>query len=101
MQPVLCEMPPLRIRPAHKNDTKVRHKRIISWLFFGDAEWCREVAEFAGDEPLPVASHDTYLWYCAARLCDYYKTVRFTSLGWRHASRHLAERAAEVMEDAA
>jgi len=67
--------------PFTPGATRVRHKRISSWCFFGRTAWLREVtASCAGC--LPIPSHDTFLWYCAARRGDYYRRVRMTNAGW-------------------
>lgn len=66
--------------------SRVRHKRITSWCFFGNTRWTREVASYCG-ERLPVPSQDTYLWYCAARRGDFYRTARMNRFGWKHFSR--------------
>lgn len=78
------KMPGNRMNIALPNETRaVRHKRIISWLYFGRTDWHREVCGLYG-ERLPVPSHDTANWYVAHRRRDHYRRVRFASLGWRH-----------------
>lgn len=61
----------------------VRHRRIISWCFFGHTAWTRRMAALC-DGRLPVPSQDTFLWYCAARRGEFYRRVSMTSAGWRH-----------------
>ena len=45
---------------------KFGHARIASYVALHKADFTRYCAEIAGDR-LPVPSHDTYLWYIAAR----------------------------------
>ena len=48
---------------------RVRHRRIISWIFFCQTAWTREVAGWLGrDGRLPHPSQDTFLFYCAKRM---------------------------------
>jgi hypothetical protein len=69
--------------PAVAGATLVRHKRVISWCFFGRTAWLREVTAPCGGR-LPVPSHDTFLWYCAERRGDFYRRVRMANAGWAH-----------------
>lgn len=69
--------------PTEQGMQRVSHRRIISWCFFARTEWTRQMSALAPDR-LPVASQDTYLWYCAARRKDFYRTVRMSAHGWAH-----------------
>ena len=82
--PDLQAYPRLNLKPKPGADL-VSHRRIISWCFFGSAAWTREVSSYCPDR-LPVPSQDTFLWYCAARRGDFYRTVRMSRVGWRHVS---------------
>lgn len=81
-RPELQSFPPLAL---HQNPgwSRVVHPRIISWVFFGATEWTGNMAAIC-DGRLPVPSQDTFLWYCAARRGDFFRTVRMTRYGWRH-----------------
>lgn len=87
--------------PYNPEDNKVKHKRIISWLFLCKTEWSYEVAhnfiqnEDKPDDPvifkLPSisdkeykVSQDTILWYMAAIQKDKYKLFNFKDKGWKH-----------------
>lgn len=63
----------------------IAYPRIISWCFFGNTHWTREIAALA-PQGLPVDSHDTFLWYCAHRLRHRFTRFRMKKLGWRHIS---------------
>lgn len=71
----------------------ISHRRIISWCFFGNTSAVREAVRYA-PERLPIASHDTFLWYVAARRGDFYRTVFMKRLGWDHISRYRRLKAA-------
>jgi hypothetical protein len=66
----------------------VAHQRIISWCFFGNTAWTREVVEYAPNR-LPCPSQDTYLFYCAARRGDRIIRTRMSRYGWQHVSASL------------
>lgn len=83
--PELRGYPRLNLRPAIGSD-RVRSPRITSWCFLGDTEWVRGVSAYASGR-LPFPSHDTYLWYCAARSGRFFRRVRMNKLGWRHIHR--------------
>lgn len=60
-----------RVFPLDQVDTmnKVKrygHIRIASFICFQSLAFTKECAQLAGDK-LPVPSHDTYMWYVAAR----------------------------------
>lgn len=73
---------------------KIKHKRIISWLFLCKTEWSREVAEYFNDGgiyKLPSissteyrVSQDTVLWYLAEAQKKRYKVFQFKDKGWKH-----------------
>lgn len=66
-------------------EDRVRHPRIISWMFFGRTDWTREMAALAApDGRLPFPSQDTFLFYCAERLGKPYKRVQMSAHHWRH-----------------
>lgn len=71
--------------PATPGASCVPHPRITSWCFFGQTEWTRQVASWCTDR-LPVASQDTYLWYCAARLRYSFRRIQMKKYGWTHTS---------------
>lgn len=55
--------------PYSSDSRRVRHKRIISWIYFGNTEWTRMVAGLCdADDRLPYPSQDTLMSYCAKRL---------------------------------
>lgn len=95
--PALKSRPGLNIQ-ANAGAEMVSHPRIASWCFFGNTEWTREVAAYAPHR-LPVPSHDTYLFYCAARRSDHYLRTRMKRFGWRSYSRYrrLQEACTEVL----
>jgi len=88
--PELQRYPRLDLRPQ-PGASLLRHERIISWCFFGNTAWTRRVASYCQGR-LPVPSQDTYLWYCAARQGDLFRTARMAQLGWRHLHRRDALR---------
>ncbi len=90
--PELGVHPRLNIRAA-SGAKRVVHRRIISWCFFGDTEWTRRMASFCHGK-LPLPSQDTFLWYCAARRGDFFRTVSMKRYRWRHAARRKALREA-------
>jgi len=83
--PVLRDLPRLNL-PFDPSSSLVAHPRIISWCFLGNTAWTREVARFAPGR-LPCPSHDTYLYYCAARRGDHFVRVSMAAHGWEHVSR--------------
>jgi len=88
--------------PSQPGATCIRSSRIISWCFWGNTTWTREVAAYAPGR-LPIPSQDTYLWYCAARRGDFYRRVSMKDFGWRHIhhSRNLAQVATSALQDIA
>jgi len=95
--PGLKDRPRLDL-PFDPQSGLVRHPRIISWCFFGNTQWTREVAAYAPGR-LPVPSHDTYLHYCAARRGDPFVRVTMKQFGWEHVSgfRRLKRRCRDVL----
>jgi len=73
--------------PYDSNSGKIKHSRIISWLFFGQTKWTNEVTDCFLDTnkyQLPFPSQDTCLWYCAMRKGYKYRTINFKELGFEH-----------------
>lgn len=69
------------------NATLVSHPRIISWFFYGTTKWTNEMSSACKIEnryELPVASQDTFMWYCAERSKSKYKRTRFKRYGFVH-----------------
>lgn len=85
-QPGLKDHPRLQIEYS-PDDRRAYHKRIISWLFFGNVAWTREVVGTLPTRNLPVPSQDTFLWYCAARTDRRYVTHKMRRCGWGHMGR--------------
>lgn len=82
--PLLAKKPRLNL-PYTSQSSKVRHPRIISWLFFGRTDWTRDVAALTGsDGRLPFPSQDSFMFYCAERLGCWYLRTRMTDHGWKH-----------------
>lgn len=83
-----ASVPPLALHPSLNlpsaaGPQRLRHSRIISWCFFGNTAWTRQVVAYA-PQRLPVPSQDTFLWYCAARRGDFFRKVSMDRYGWRH-----------------
>ncbi|MBL9090228.1 MAG: class I SAM-dependent methyltransferase [Planctomycetaceae bacterium] len=79
----LNAQPPLTF-PRPSSSDKLFHTRIISYCFFGATSWAVQMSKLSTGARLPVPSHDTYFWYCAARRRDAYRTVSVSGHGWRH-----------------
>ena len=84
-QPALRSHARLDLKPE-PGGSLIRHRRIISWCFFGRTDWTGEVA-LACRGRLPVPSQDTLLWYWARRRGDFYRAVNMACYGWRHIHR--------------
>lgn len=81
--------------PIDEENNCVRHKRIISWLFFCNTEWSQIITApcvvendyyklpSISDKEYKV-SQDTFLWYMAEIGKYRYKIFNFKSKGWRH-----------------
>jgi hypothetical protein len=82
--PQLSKFP--RLNLAYSSESRVlRHRRIISWLFFGNTQWTREAVSWLGpDGRLPHASQDTFLFYCAKRSRKWFVRERMNKYGWCH-----------------
>ena len=81
--PELKDKPRLNLPfDAHANKVKCPG-RIISWCFFGQTQWCRQAALLCQGR-WPVPSHDTFLWYVAARSGAPYLRIRMKDWGWSH-----------------
>jgi predicted SAM-dependent methyltransferase len=83
--PSLAKYPRLNL-PYSSKDSKIKHKRIISWLFFGRTDWTRDLSVLIGGPAarLPVPSQDSFLFYCAKRTAAHFTTVKMSNLGWAH-----------------
>lgn len=83
-----------------KPEGKCYHKRIISWLMFGQTSFLRRCAELAKDTYplLPSPSQDTFLWYCAERLQLPYLRHNMKQYNFGHSNRRLAKRCLEALE---
>jgi hypothetical protein len=89
----VSEFKPLNL-PYDPADGKIKHKRIISWLFLCNTEWSAKVAEYFNHDgiyKLPSisdkeykVSQDTVLWYIATIQKDRYKVFNFKSKGFDH-----------------
>ena len=86
--PALAEKPRLNLHYSSAQ-SRIRHPRIISWLFFGRTDWTRKVAAFTGnDGRLPYPSQDSFMFYCAARLRCGYLRESMTKFQWAHRRFH-------------
>ena len=86
--PALASKPRLNL-PYSSAQSKVRHPRIISWLFFGRTDWTREVAALTNrDGRLPYPSQDSFLFYCAKRLGCRYVREDMSAYQWAHQRLH-------------
>jgi hypothetical protein len=80
--------------PYDPSAKKIKHQRIISWLFICDTEWSAEVGEYFNNDgiyKLPSisdteyrVSQDTILWYLAEIHKQKYKVFNFKDKGWKH-----------------
>jgi hypothetical protein len=80
--------------PYDPKDAKIKHKRIISWLFICHTEWSQYMAEYFNHDgvyKLPSisdteykVSQDTVLWYLATVFGYKYKVFNFKQKGWDH-----------------
>ena len=80
--------------PYDPAEGKIKHKRIISWLFLCNTEWSKEMGEHFNHDgiyKLPSisdktykVSQDTVLWYLAELHGYKYKLFNFKSKGWDH-----------------
>jgi len=98
--PVLKRYPPLNV-PYAPGSPRVRHNRIISWMFWGSVEFTKICCRLAAgasesDWRLPVPSQDTFLWYCARRMQMPWNTFR--PAGWRHIGSSFARLEQAVKE---
>lgn len=79
--PDLVLKPRLGLDPP-ADGTGLVHPRVGGFAFFGRTEWCRYAAKLTHDRP-PVWQHDTFLWFCAVRLGEFYRDIHFGHYGWR------------------
>lgn len=92
--------------PFNPDDNKIKHERIISWLFLCKTSWNKEIVKYLkianggwnNDEftyndiySLPFidtdelkVSQDTTLWYLATITNKKYKLFKFKDKGWDH-----------------
>lgn len=71
-------------------DSIVKHKRIISYVYFGNTIWHRWATGFlsiSGTDKLPCPSQDTFFSWLAVKTGSYYKAVNMKRVGWRHSHR--------------
>lgn len=82
-----------------KPEGKAYHKRIISWMMFGQTAFLKKCADLAKDTYplLPSPSQDTYLWYCAERFQAPYMRHNMKQYGFGHSNRRLAKRCKEAL----
>jgi hypothetical protein len=91
------DVKPLNL-PYNKDDIKIKHERIISWVFLCKTSWSKEMNAYFyyhGIYQLPSissteykVSQDTVLWYLATVLNYKYKLFKFKSKGWLHTKIH-------------
>lgn len=80
----LRRYPPLNLIGSPEKN-RVRHRRIISWIFFCQTQWTREVAGWLGPNGrLPHPSQDTFLFYCNKRMRRRIVRERMSKYGWKH-----------------
>lgn len=72
--------------PYSSAGDRVLHRRIISWIFFGNTAWTRRVAGWVDpDGRLPFPSQDTFLFYCARRMgCRMIRERMSEHYHWTH-----------------
>lgn len=66
---------------------KIIHSRIISFFGLFDTDWTNIISESCWKNDhyeLPDPSQDTFTWYCAERLKEPIKKVRFKKFGFVH-----------------
>jgi hypothetical protein len=78
-----------------RHGDRVMHKRITSWMFFGQTNWTRSMAAIAAKHPPPIYSHDTFLWFCAVRTGAHFMPISARGNGWEHVPPFKLERAAQ------
>ena len=70
--------------------SRVRHKRIASFVFYGRTDWTRSVCAYCDFCKLPVPSQDGYTFYCAARRGGYFFKTKQKRWGW-HFTKNLSK----------
>lgn len=87
--------------PFNPTEGRIKHNRIISWLFLCKTEWSRDISQSfilnPQNEKDPIVfklpsisdkeyrvSQDTVLWYMATIRGDKYKVFNFKDKGWMH-----------------
>lgn len=64
---------------------KVNHRRMASWVMFGNTQWCVSTLEYLGDDlRLPFPSQDTYFSYVAEVQKRNFIVDKFRKYGWNH-----------------
>jgi len=82
--PALAGKPRLNL-PYSSAQSRLRHPRIISWLFFGRTDWTRQLAALTTEDGrLPYPSQDSFIFYCAARLGCHHVRVPMADYQWAH-----------------
>lgn len=79
----LANYPRLNLVPT-PGSRMLRHKRMCSWVFFGNTAWTRRMAKFFPPGNLPCPSQDGTLWFMAARTGARYVTMNPKRAGWRN-----------------
>jgi len=77
----------------------VRHGRIISFFFWGQTEFMRELEKLAPGPLMPIDSQDGFVWYCAKRLGRRFAAVRIKKFGLFHGARGMEKRVKAIMEE--
>lgn len=91
--------------PFHPAADRIRHRRIISYVYWGNTAWHREIASLAWARfetgirgRLPVPSQDTFHWYVAERTKRHYRREQQKNVGWRHIGGGNLERMRAAVE---
>ena len=91
--PVLRDLPPV-VTNIDESERRVRHRRIISYVYFGNTVWHRWAVgwlSISGQMTLPCPSQDTFFSWLAAKTASPYRRVRMKSFGWRHSHKGLRQ----------
>ena len=70
----------------------VRHRRVISYVYWGNIVWHRWAWGFVASSEtmrLPCPSQDTYTSWLAMKTGAAYKAVKMKQYGWRHSKRQV------------
>lgn len=75
--------------PYSSESPRLWHRRISSWLFFGQTTWIKQIHELISpDGRMPYPSQDSFVFYCARRLGCHYVRVQMKSYNWDHKRYH-------------